>query len=93
MLGNVWVFVQLIFGPSWPKKQLNQNSNMRFPISSAYDLLRQTKSVDTDLLETGVHVPDQLVPGLVLGLEGDVLHQRHAVRPEEHAHQGLENKA
>ena len=27
-LGNVWVFVQLIFGPCWPKTQLNKNSNI-----------------------------------------------------------------
>ena len=24
-LGNVWVFVQLIFGPRWPMNQLNKN--------------------------------------------------------------------
>ena len=27
-LGNVWVFVQLIFGPHWPMNQLNKNPNM-----------------------------------------------------------------
>ena len=44
----------------------------------------------TNLLEAGIHVPDQLVPRVVLLLERDVLHQRHAVRPEEHSHQRLE---
>ena len=27
-LGNVWVFVQLIFGPPWPMNQLNKNPNI-----------------------------------------------------------------
>ena len=27
-LGNVWVFVQLIFGPHWPMNQLNKNPNI-----------------------------------------------------------------
>ena len=27
-LDNVWVFVQLIFGPLWPMNQLNGNSNI-----------------------------------------------------------------
>ena len=27
-LGNVWVLVQLIFGPSWPMNQLNKNPNI-----------------------------------------------------------------
>ena len=27
-LGNVWVFVQLIFGPGWPMNQLNKNPNI-----------------------------------------------------------------
>ena len=26
--GNVWVFVQLIFGPHWPMNQLNKNPNI-----------------------------------------------------------------
>ena len=26
-LGNVWVFVQLIFSPCWPMNQLNSNQN------------------------------------------------------------------
>ena len=30
-LGNVWVFVQLIFGPHWPLNQLNKNPNSRIP--------------------------------------------------------------
>ena len=27
-LGNVWVFVELIFGPRWPMHQLNKNQNI-----------------------------------------------------------------
>ena len=27
-LGNVWVFVQLNFGPRWPMNQLNKNPNI-----------------------------------------------------------------
>ena len=27
-LGNVWVFVQLLFGPHWPMNQLNKNPNI-----------------------------------------------------------------
>ena len=26
--GNVWVFVQLIFGPLWPMNQVNKNPNI-----------------------------------------------------------------
>ena len=27
-LGNIWVFVRLIFGPCWPMNQLNKNPNI-----------------------------------------------------------------
>ena len=27
-LANVWVFVQLIFGPHWPMNQLNKKPNI-----------------------------------------------------------------
>ena len=27
-LSNVWVFVQLLFGPHWPMNQLNKNQNI-----------------------------------------------------------------
>ena len=27
-LGNVWGFVQLIFGPCWPMNKLNKNQNI-----------------------------------------------------------------
>ena len=27
-LGNVWFFVQFIFGPNWPLNQLNKNPNI-----------------------------------------------------------------
>ena len=27
-LGNVWIFVQLIFGPHWPMNQLNKNPDI-----------------------------------------------------------------
>ena len=36
-LGNVWVFVQLIVGPRWPKNQLEKTQtfhNLRLLISS-----------------------------------------------------------
>ena len=36
-LGNVWVIVQLVFGPCWPVNQLNKNPillYLRLPISS-----------------------------------------------------------
>ena len=36
-LGNVWVFVHLVFGPRWPINQLNKNpNNLRLPISSGH---------------------------------------------------------
>ena len=27
-LGNVWVFVHMIFGPRWPMSQLNKKQNI-----------------------------------------------------------------
>ena len=33
-LGNVWGFVQLIFGPGWPMNDKHPNTNLRLPFSS-----------------------------------------------------------
>ena len=51
-LGNVWVLVQLIFGPRWPMNKLNEKSNiaslsLRLPINSAEE------GSDTTELEGG----------------------------------------
>ena len=35
-LGNVWGFVQLIFGPHWPMNQLNNNPNITQLQDSSY---------------------------------------------------------
>ena len=36
-LSNVWVFVQLIFGPFWPMNQLNKNPNIAL-LETSYQL-------------------------------------------------------
>ena len=36
-LGNVLVFVQLIFGPFWPMNQLNKNPNIAL-LETSYQL-------------------------------------------------------
>ena len=48
-LGNVWVFVHLIFCPNWPMNQLNKNPNIAHLQDSRYHCLCQ------DSIVCGIH--------------------------------------
>ena len=63
-LGNVWVFVQVIFGPPWPMNQLKKNPN----IEASYQLCSCSPSLFQDGVRCGACDRDRA--GTMISLYG-----------------------